>query len=464
MNLKTILNHKVVKAGGWYTVTEFFIKGIGFLTIPIFTRLLTPEDYGIATLYLTWVSIFTIIVSLNLNTTFNKGKFDFKEDYNQLVSSTMMLSLIVFFIYVALFVIFNDFFTNLTGLTQGLFYLMIIQAYFSFVKTSIITKFRVEYKYKLISIISMIIAIGGIILSIFLITNFFEEQRYLGKIIGGAVLIVIAGPVFLYYLLSVGRVYLNFKYWKYALFLSVPLIIHSLSGVLNVQFDRIVINKYVGDAAVGIYSFAYSIGMMISVLIHSLNQAWTPWVFEKMNEKKYTLIKSRGANYRDFVTLVYAGILLLSPEIIKVMADQRYWEGIQIIPWVFMAYYFSYMYTLEVNVELYYKKTGLISIGTLISALINIILNFIFVPIYGYMAAAVTTTISYLLLFIFHYLLTSKVIKHRVYGLKFHLVSFGYLIVINLYFILFIDFMLMRIIGCFIFLLLFYLKFRNIKN
>jgi O-antigen/teichoic acid export membrane protein len=58
--------------------------------------------------------------------------------------------------------------------------------------------------------------------------------------------------------------------------------------------------------------------------------------------------------------------------------------------------------------EFFYRKTGLISLGTLLSAIINITLNIIFVPKFGYIAAAITTTISYLFLFIFHYLITSN--------------------------------------------------------
>jgi len=99
-------------------------------------------------------------------------------------------------------------------------------------------------------------------------------------------------------------------------------------------------------------------------------------------------------NFRDLFTVAYIVILFLSPEIIKIVADKRYWIGLSVVPYIFMAYYFNLMYSFEVNVEFYVKKTHLIPIGTILSAALNVILNIIFIPKYGYVAAAITTVIS----------------------------------------------------------------------
>lgn len=450
MNIKDVLNHKVVKAGSWYTITEFFLKGITFLTIPVFTRLLSTADYGIASLYTTWVGIFTIIIGLNLDVSITKGKYDFKDDYDQFVSSVIFLSFLVFLAYILIFTLMGNKIQSITGFTGFLFYFMLLQAYFSFIRKSMITKFRVEYKYKKISIISILINIFGVILSIIFISYFFKDKAYIGKILGSGVLIIIFGIFFLFYMLRNGNnQFINKKYWKYALVLSIPLIFHSLSSIVNAQFDRIIINQYIGDSATGLYSFAYNVGMIMTVLTHALDQAWAPWVYEKMEEENFEDIKSKGRIYRDFYTVAYAGLLFFSPELIKIMANQSYWESLVIIPYIFAGYYFSFMYTMEVKTEFFYRKTNLISVGTVISAIINIILNFIFVPKFGYIAAAVTTSISYLCLFVFHYLITSKVMNKTVYGIKFHIQSLIYMLSITTYYLIFIDNFIMRCIGIF---------------
>lgn len=448
MNKMGFLNNKVIKAGSWYTVTEFFLKGIMFLTIPIFTRLLTPSDYGVVSLYETWVGIFTILIGLNLNTSITRAKYEFKNDYEKFIASTMLLSIFVLVSYMIVFMIFGNSLIELTGLSKGIFYFMIIQAYFTFIRTSLIAKLRVEYNYKKISIISIFINIFGVILSIILIKFLFEEQAYIGKIIGNGVLIIISGLVFLIYLLkNGGKELINKKYWKYALLLSLPLMLHSLSGLINAQFDRIIINQYIGDTATGLYSFAYNVGMIINVLTHALDQAWTPWSYEMMEEGKLKAIKERGNTYRNIYTVAYAVLLFISPEIIRVMAGAIYWDALAIIPYIFVGYYFSYMYTLEVKTEFFYKKTHLIAIGTVLSALINITLNLLFVPKYGYVAAAITTSISYFFMFIFHYLITSRIIKVSIYGHKFHLKSIFYMVGITTFYMLFEGILLIRLIG-----------------
>lgn len=451
MKLKTILNHKVVKAGSWYTLTEVFIKGITFLTIPIFTRLLSTSDYGLASLYTTWVGIFTIVIGLNLNTSIIKGKYDYKENFDQFVSSVMFLSAIVFSAFLVVFMIIGDRIQQIIGFSGAVFYFMLFQSYFSFVRNSLIAKLRVEYKYIKVSILVILINILGILLSILLIYYSFSDNPYLGKVIGNGILIIISGIYFLAVMLKKGYTNLvNVKYWKYALLLCLPLIFHSLSNIINAQFDRIIISKYIGDSATGLYSFAYNVGMIMTALTHAFDQAWSPWVYEKMDVNKFGQIQSKGKMYRDFYTFVYMILLFMSPELVKIMADETYWESIIIIPYIFAGYYFSYMYTLEVKTELYYKKTNLISLGTILSAAMNIILNILFVPKYGYIAAAATTTISYFFLFVFHYLITSKIIRRNIYGFKFHAKSIIMMVCITLYFIVFIDSLIYRIGGIFL--------------
>ncbi|MFW6016200.1 MAG: oligosaccharide flippase family protein [bacterium] len=446
MNLKLILKNKVVKAGSWYTISNFFSRGLSFLTIPIFTRLLSTADYGVVSIYTTWVGIFTIIMTLDLKASVGRGKYDFKVDYNEFVSSVIFLSFMIFIFFLIIFNVFNDFFIQLTGLPKLLFYIMVFQAYFAFVKEYTVNKFRFEYRYKIVSIVTILMNITGITLSVFLILNVFQEQSYLGRIIGIASVTILVGIFWFFYLLVRGRTLVNREYWIYALVLSVPLVMHNVSGVINSQFDRIVINRYISDSATGIYSFAYNIGMIITVLLVSLNQAWLPWFYDQMEKQQYKNIKQKAILYRDFFTISYLLVLFIAPELVRVMSAESFWEGLFIIPWIFMAYYFQYMYTLEVNVEFYHKKTALISLGTIFSAAINVILNLILVPIYGYQAAAITTAVSYFFLFCFHYILTNKIIGHTVFGLVFHIKSLMYLMLITMLYLILRELIFVRLI------------------
>ena len=463
-NVKKLFKSKVVKAASWYTISDFFLKGMSFLTIPIFTRVLTTSDYGILSLYNTWVGIFNILLGLGTVVSVNRAKIDFKEAYNQFVSSVSFLLLLLFVVFIIIIFMFNSFFSGFIGLPKYLLYFLIVQSYFMVVKSFLTAKFQFEYKYKLISIISVIVSLLGLIISIYLMLYVFKENKYNGPILGRGVCFIISGILFLIYIFHKGKEFINFKYWKYSLVLGFPIIFHSLSHAVNGQFDRIIINKYIGLNSTGIYSFAYNIGMIVTVFLGSFNTAWVPWFFEKLEQNNFNLIKSKANNYRNIFTFIYALILFLSPEIIKIMADKSYWEGLKIIPWIFMACYFQFMYTLEVNVEFFLKKNNFIAIGTVLSAAMNIILNIIFIPKYGYIAAAITTAISYFFLFVFHTIITNLILKKVIYGVRFHMISIFYVFSITILFLIFQNLLYMRLIVIFLITILMVFKLYKYKD
>ena len=459
---RKLLNNKIIHASGWYTLSNFFVRGVTFITIPIFTRLLSTHDYGIVSVYNTWVAIFTIIIGLSLNESIRRAKYDFNNDYDSFISSIVFLSILIFGVYIIFFTVFNDIFTTFIGFNRLIYAFMIFQAYFSFVYELGITKMRYEYRYKTSSIIGVIYSIMGVVLSILMILYVFNNRPYLGKIVGNGIPIFVMGFFIMIALLKKGDKYVNIKYWKYALVLSTPLVLHSLSSLINSQFDRLLINKYLGESLTGIYSFSYNIAMIVAVITISLEQAWLPWFFEKFKNEEFALIRDKSKIYRDAYTVMYICVLMFSTELIKLMANQTYWKGLEIIPWIFMGYYFQFMYAFEVNVEYAMKKTKLIPLGTIVSALLNISLNIIFIPIYGYVAAAVTTVLSYFCLFLFHYLMTSKVIRFNVVGFKFHLKSIVYVVLGTIYFIIFKDNLIIRVIGVLLVFFTFYLKHKDL--
>jgi O-antigen/teichoic acid export membrane protein len=109
------------------------------------------------------------------------------------------------------------------------------------------------------------------------------------------------------------------------------------------------------------------------------------------------------------------GFILLAPEVYRVMAPQEYWSGISLIPLIALAYYFNFLYSFPANHEFYNQKTKLISIGTICAAIINIVLNFLFIPLYAGTGAAIATLISFVFLFIFHEIIARFIIRNYDY-------------------------------------------------
>lgn len=459
--IKKIFQSKLVQAGGWYTVTEFFLKGITFLAIPIFTRILTPSDYGLQSIYSTWANILSIVCCLNLNSSIAKAKFDYEDDFDNYVSSITFFSLILFIFFLFLMVLLKRFFSPLFGFSGFFYYLLLFYAFFTFISNMVLAKLRVLYRYKGLSLLNISIKLLGLASSIILIRTVFYDKGYAGKIVGESIFVIFFGIFFLIFLLRDGKKLVNFKYWKYAISFSLPLVFHSLANVINNQFDRIIIKRFTGAYQTGLYSFAYSFGMAIFVIIHALDLAWSPWVFEHLKSKNHKKIINFSYLYRDIINISLVSIMFLAPEVIKFMAPEKYWGALIVIPWILLGYYFNFVYTLEVKIELFHRKTIIVSIGTVMSATLNIVLNYIFVPQYGYYAAAITTTFSYLALFFFHYLMVVFVIKKKLYSFKFHFQSILYGFVVTLIYYLSDDKIFVR----FVFLLLILLyNFFNLFN
>jgi len=186
--------------------------------------------------------------------------------------------------------------------------------------------------------------------------------------------------------------------------------------------------------------------MIISIIYISIEQAWLPWFFEQMEFKKIDNIRNYAKVYRDIFIAVYVVILMFSTEMVKILASESYWDGLNILPIIFLAYFFQFYYSFEVNVEFALKKTKLISVGTILSSLINIILNLILVPLFGYVAAAITTTISFFFLFVFHYLITTRILKLKVYGFRFYFFPAIFVIISTIMFYFWKSNILLRIL------------------
>ncbi|MCY6958625.1 lipopolysaccharide biosynthesis protein [Clostridium brassicae] len=439
---------KLIKGGIWYTIGNLFLQGVSFFTVPIFLKVLklTTEEFGIINTYTTWLAVFTSIVSLGLVASVSRGKYDFEEKYDDFLSSIMLLSTLCFGVFIALTLIFQNFISNIIELTPTLVKLLILQSFCAFIIDFCNTKFTIEYKYKKYLFVSITSTLLNVILSIVFI-SYMTVNRHMGRIIAGALITLIYGIVLYFSIIRKGKFSVKKEYWKYALAISLPLIPHSLSGIILSQFDRIMIQKMVGSSATGIYSFAYSIGMILSVVWTALNKAWVPYFFESMKQNKYEDIREKCKYYIGIFSLITFVLIFVSPEVGKLMGSKDFWVGLDLVPVVMAGYFFVFLYSLPSNLEFYAKKTHLISIGTFGAGFLNIFLNVIFIRKYGYGAAAWTTLVSYVALFIFHYVIAAKISENKIFELKYFIYSTIFVSISGYVFYIIKDNWLMRY-GC----------------
>lgn len=401
-----------VKAAFWYTLCNFFNKGIALLSTPIFTRILTEDQYGTFAIFQSWFNILIIFTSLNLFLSgYTKGILKYKQDLNGFTSSQLGLTSVLTFIFFMIYIFNMEFWTNVFELSPLLMLFMFVELLFMPAFEFWMAKERFNYSYKKVVFFSIFMSVFGIGLSIISIyfSNYKLEARVFSDVISK---VIIASPLF-FLIFFKGKKIFNKEYWKYALAFNIPLIPHYLSNYVLNQSDRIMIGKFVGTSQAAYYSVAYTISMLMFLLVNALNNSLTPYIYKSLDSKKVDKLNKNILPTIVLVALMTLMVMLFAPEIIRIFAGKNYLEAIYIIPPVATSVYFIFIYSLFSCVEYFYQKTSGIAIATTFSALINIILNYIFIKKYGYFAAGYTTLVCYILLSICHYLFYKKIVKNN---------------------------------------------------
>ena len=275
----------------------------------------------------------------------------------------------------------------------------------------------VDYKYKEYLVLSLVYAVAGIGGSVLLILTLCRGQGYLGRILGTLIPAVLVGIYVVFRLWRKDRPRISREYWRYGMAISLPTVPHGLSQLLLNQFDRIMIKSIIGSTEAGLYSFAYNVGMIFQVITNSMDTAWAPWFFEKMKAREYPAIRRAASAYVVFVSIGAMALALISPEVILIAGGSKYSDSRYVTMPIVLSMYYAFLYTLPSSVEYYYKKTKLIALGTMLAAGMNILLNAVFIPAFGYVAAAYTTVACYLLYYLLHVALSWWVHKGMVYDI-----------------------------------------------
>lgn len=415
------IDKKAFKAGLGYTVGNILIKGISFISVPVFARILTVGDYGIVNTFTAYVSIISIIISFALHSSIKNAKIDYRERLKEYESSLLIIILINALFLSAIALLFGNYLFNILSLEKSFLVELIVIESFGL---SLITYYNcvlsVDYRFGEYLVLSLLYSGLGIGLSIIFALFVFPSQRWLGRILGTLISALIIATYIIIRLFKSARPTVNTEFWKYGLRISLPIVPHGLSQIVLSQFDRLMINSTIGSEKAGLYSFAYNIGSIFSVVSTSLDTAWSQWFFDQMSMKKYEKINKVANLYCSIVAIGAVILLLISPELIMLMGGKKYTDSVAVSFPIVLAMFFSYMYYFPASIEYYYKKTKLIAIGTVTAAISNIALNAVYIPRFGYIAAAYTTVACYFIYYIAHTLLSYFVHGKWIYDIKVH--------------------------------------------
>lgn len=416
-NLKNL--SKPAKASIVLMLTQIIQKGLSIITAPVYTRLLSTEEYGTVSLFFSWYEILIIFTSFCLSKgVFNNGMMDYKDDRDCFTWSMCSLGFTISIVVGTAVLAFTKFVYNFMNLPYDLICYMFVLLTFEEVLSIWTVKQRFEYKYKFPAIITVGIAVISPICGVLGILLFSENKIY-ARIIGARnVFLIVYLGIFIYLAYKTkGRI--KAVYWKYAIKFNLPLIPHYLSLHILNHMDRIMISSIVGTGPAGIYSVAYNGASVVKIFWQSVNSSLIPWTYEKCEQEDFKSLAELTKMLLLGYSLICIAFMFLAPEIMKILAPASYHEGIYVIPSVIAGVYFSALYYIFANVCYYYKQPKYVMIGSVVSAIANIVLNAIFIPIFGYFAAGYTTMFSYILQVLIDYWSMKRILKKDIYDMKF---------------------------------------------
>ena len=414
IKLNNLLHNKIFKTGSLSLLATVLVRAVNLISVPIFSRLLSTAEYGQVDVFMTYVNIFMVILGLDFQGAVGKGRLDHEEDADRYMTSSLLFTTISAAVIVLIINLAFPIFEIMFSLPRWAVNIMFIYSYAMFVMAYKSTEYNFYFEYKKNMKMSVTVAVCNLILSIILIQTLFKTNHFLGRILGATLPTVVCAVILYIHFGRRGKWAFEKEHIKYSWDFGVPLIPHNLSHMVLASADKVMINSMISASASGIYSLAYTLGMMIQVASEAMNQVFSPWQFRKLQSGQEKLIKETQRWYLLAYCVIAIAVLAISPEILKIIGDKEYWEGTTMIMWVVFSMFLNFVYTLYVNIEFFYKKTALISMGTIFAAILNVVLNAIFLKRLGYQFGAISTVVAYGALLVFRAIIVNVVMEKRI--------------------------------------------------
>ena len=394
----------------WFVVCAFLQKGISVIFTPIFTRIMSTQEYGQFNVYSSWADVLGILFSLKLaQGVYTQGIIKYDKIQDKFSSSIQGLTLFLVLCWLLIYISFSATWNMLLGLTTLQMLALFIKVWADEVFQIWAKRERAAYRYKQLVAIILADAVIRPILGVILVMR--ANDKVTVRVWEMALVDFCLYIGLFIYQVNKGKCLFSKEIWGYALRFNIPLIPHFLSQVVLNSSDRIMIGRLINADSAGIYGLAYSISLLLNLFINAFSHAMSPWTFSQLKNDRAARIRIIGEPALVFLGALDILFILFVPEIVTIFAPKQYHEAIWIIPPIAISLVYQFSYYLFTDIELYSENTRMTALATMLGAIANLVLNYIFIRIYGYFAAAYTTLACYIMISILHYFAMRKACK-----------------------------------------------------
>ncbi len=396
-----------------YLAATLATKALAFISIPVYTRLMTVAEYGVMQVFLSMIGIVHVLLTLNAEVAVSRYYYDAKDDqdFKEFVTTTIKVTFRIWCAMVAIMLLCTPWLSNVLSFSQLLTIAMIPVASYQAINSIFTQIYQPLLQSKKIAIVSSVQAYLAFGLSAFFMLML-KEDRYYGYVYGTIVAMILLSV----YLSNQIRPFyvkckINKEHLRYILNYCLPYIPYTLSGVIIAQFGRIVMSDYGGFESAGIYSFMSNIAALMLIVISVVHSAWNPYYLQYMTDKDYTSI-DKDYNLIWRVTLV-CGLALsfFAKELGAILGKPEYLSMMYLLPLMVIGYLFyqwAYVYLRSTG---FAKKTIWNAVAVIVSGIVNVVLNVVLVKDYDALGITISFVVSYFVMLVVSYIINRYVLK-----------------------------------------------------
>lgn len=468
------MSNKLLTNFSFYTIGNVLPKAASFLLLPIYTSYLDPSEYGIVGAMTAFSAFLAIFLTLNFERSIFRLLYDYKnKEAEKKFLGTVFIWIVIFASLIVLILFMSRNYVSKFYNTIDFFpyfLICILKVYFNLFGN--VPKIYLQVKqnaktYLLLGIIQFIITNCSILFFVV-----YLNMKADGYLLGGLVSSALMLPYFLWYTSKIVSLKFDKNIFKAISKFSLPILPAVISTQLIDLSDRVFIERFLTTTDLGIYSLSYSIASVVLIFTSAFKKAYDPYFYKIantiiINEAKMILKKTNTLYYLITLLLCLA-ISIVSKEVLTLFFNENYADAHKVVPLICIAYAVSKISGL-INLSFYQNKnTKLMMYISVVCAVINIALNFLLIPIYGYYGAAYATVITYLFMLLITYYFSKGEFFIEIEFQKLIKVSF---IFISIYYIMniinystVIMLLLKAIVLIFTSLFIFYSEKKNFKS
>ncbi len=411
------------RASAWYTLSNIIGRGAGVIFTPIFTRILSPAEYGIYSLYTSWIGIFTVICTLEISgSVMYRALSHFDEDEST-VSSAFAIEAVLLLLFLTVYIIFRRYINRLTDMTTNLTLFLLVQIFLNSVLGIYFARKRYFCDYKSVALINTATGILTPILSLVLISS---GIRGMSRVIAPLIITaVFAVPIF--FKGKTKNALFDLERWKYILKLSLPMLPHYLALSVIASADKIIISHIMPDGSVGKYSAAYAVGFIISIITSGISSALIPHIMRSLAENGRYKGEERLSLICDGTVALILLFLSALPEIFGLAVPREYFDAFSSVYFTAISVFFLFLSGILSSAVLHYEKPMKITKNSILSAALFLILAFSLIDSFGYLGGALATLIGYMTLFFLNFITFRRESGYDLLNMKNCLQNAGFL-------------------------------------